>query len=237
MALPKLNTPTYELEVPSTDEKLKYRPFLVKEEKILMLAMESKENAQIIQAVKDIVSTCTFEKLNVSSLPMFDIEYIFLNIRAKSVGEVSKIKLLCPDDKKTYTTVEVNLTEVEVQVDDKHTNKIELTDDMGVIMTYPTIDTFAEIGIEDINAGNMLDVVASSILQIYEQKGEKVYNSKDQTKKELTEFVESMNSSQFKKVQDFFETMPKLKHTVKVTNSKTKKTSDVTLTGLSDFFE
>ena len=237
MALPKLNTPTYELEVPSTDEKLKYRPFLVKEEKILMLAMESKENAQIIQAVKDIVSTCTFEKLNVSSLPMFDIEYIFLNIRAKSVGEVSKIKLLCPDDKKTYTTVEVNLTEVEVQVDDKHTNKIELTDDMGVIMTYPTIDTFAEIGIEDINAGNMLDVVASSILQIYEQKGEKVYNSKDQTKKELTEFVESMNSSQFKKVQDFFETMPKLKHTVKVANPKTKKTSDVTLTGLSDFFE
>jgi len=237
MALPKLNTPTYELEVPSTDEKLKYRPFLVKEEKILMLAMESKENTQIIQAVKDIVSTCTFEKLDVSSLPMFDIEYIFLNIRAKSVGEVSKIKLLCPDDKKTYTTVEVNLTEVEVQVDDKHTNKIELTDDMGVIMTYPTIDTFAEIGIEDINASNMLDVVASSILQIYEQKGEKVYNSKDQTKKELTEFVESMNSSQFKKVQDFFETMPKLKHTVKVTNSKTKKTSDVTLTGLSDFFE
>jgi hypothetical protein len=237
MALPKLNTPTYELEVPSTDEKLKYRPFLVKEEKILMLAMESKENVQIIQAVKDIVSTCTFEKLDVSSLPMFDIEYIFLNIRAKSVGEISKIKLLCPDDKKTYATVEVNLTEVEVQVDDKHTNKIELTDDMGVIMTYPTIDTFAEIGIEDINASNMLDVVASSILQIYEQKGEKVYNSKDQTKKELTEFVESMNSSQFKKVQDFFETMPKLKHTVKVTNSKTKKTSDVTLTGLSDFFE
>ena len=236
MALPKLNTPTYELEVPSTDEKLKYRPFLVKEEKILMLAMESKENTQIIQAVKDIVSTCTFEKLNVSSLPMFDIEYIFLNIRAKSVGEVSKIKLLCPDDKKTYTTVEVNLTEVEVQVDDKHTNKIELTDDMGVIMTYPTIDTFAEIGIEDINASNMLDVVASSILQIYEQKGEKVYNSKDQTKKELTEFVESMNSSQFKKVQDFFETMPKLKHTVKVANPKTKKTSDVILTGLNDFF-
>ena len=236
MALPKLNTPTYELEVPSTDGKLKYRPFLVKEEKILMLAMESKENAQIIQAVKDIVSACTFEKLDVSSLPMFDIEYIFLNIRAKSVGEISKIKLLCPDDKKTYATVEVNLTEVEVQVDDKHTNKIELTDDMGVIMTYPTIDTFAEIGIEDINASNMLDVVASSILQIYEQKGEKVYNSKDQTKKELTEFVESMNSGQFKKVQNFFETMPKLKHTVKVTNSKTKKTSDVTLTGLNDFF-
>ena len=236
MALPKLNTPTYELEVPSTDEKLKYRPFLVKEEKILMLAMESKENTQIIQAVKDIVSTCTFEKLNVSSLRMFDIEYIFLNIRAKSVGEVSKIKLLCPDDKKTYTTVEVNLTEVEVQVDDKHTNKIELTDDMGVIMTYPTIDTFAEIGIEDINASNMLDVVASSILQIYEQKGEKVYDAKDQTKKELKEFVEQMNTKQFKDVQNFFDTMPRLKHTVSIKNPKTKKTSEVTLAGLNDFF-
>jgi len=236
MALPKLNTPTYELEVPSTDEKLKYRPFLVKEEKILMLAMESKENAQIIQAVKDIVSACTFEKLNVSSLPMFDMEYIFLNIRAKSVGEISKIKLLCPDDKKTYANVELDLTKVEVQVADDHTNKIELTDDMGIIMTYPTIDSFLESGIENINANNMLDVIGNCILQIYEEKGEKVYEAKDQTKKELTEFIESMNSGQFKKLQSFFDTMPKLKHTIKVKNPKTKKDSNVTLTGLNDFF-
>ena len=236
MALPKLNTPTYELEVPSTDEKIKYRPFLVKEEKILLMAMESKDNAQIINAVKDIVSSCTFEKLNVATMPMFDMEYIFLNIRAKSVGEVSKLKILCPDDKKTYASVELDLTKVEVQVGDDHSNKIELTDDMGIIMTYPTIDSFLESGIETVNASNMLDVVGSCVLQIYEQKGEKVYQAKDQTKKELTEFIESMNSGQFKKLQSFFDTMPKLKHTIKVKNPKTKKSSDVTLTGLNDFF-
>ena len=236
MALPKLNTPTYELEIPSTDEKIKYRPFLVKEEKILLMAMESKDNTQIINAVKDIVSSCTFEKVDVKAMPMFDMEYIFLNIRAKSVGEVSKLKLLCPDDKKTYADVELDLTQVEVQVDENHTNKIELTDDMGMIMTYPTIDSFLESGIETVNASNMLDVVGSCVLQIYEEKGEKVYQAKDQTKKELTEFIESMNSGQFKKLQSFFDTMPKLKHTIKVKNPKTKKTSDVTLSGLNDFF-
>ena len=236
MALPKLNTPTYELEVPSTDEKIKYRPFLVKEEKILLMAMESKDNAQIINAVKDIVSSCTFEKLNVATMPMFDMEYIFLNIRAKSVGEVSKLKILCPDDKKTYASVELDLTKVEVQVGDDHSNKIELTDDMGMIMTYPTIDSFQDGGIQTINASNMLEVVGSCILQIYEDKGEKIYQAKDQTKKELTEFVESMNTGQFKQVQAFFDTMPKLKHTIKVKNPKTKKSSDVTLMGLNDFF-
>ena len=236
MALPKLNTPTYELEVPSTDEKIKYRPFLVKEEKILMIAMESKDNGQIVNAVKDIVSECTFNKLDIANLPMFDVEYIFLNIRAKSVGEVSKLKLLCPDDKKTYADVEVDLTKVEVQVEDNHTNKIELTDDMGMIMTYPTIDSFTESGIQNINANNMLDVIGSCVLQIYEQNGEKVYQAKDQTKKELTEFIESMNTHQFKKIQAFFDTMPKLKHTIKVKNPKTKKSNDVTLSGLNDFF-
>ena len=236
MALPKLNTPTYELEVPSTDEKIKYRPFLVKEEKILLMAMESGKNEDIVQAVKDIVLACTFDKVDVSNLPMFDIEYLFLNIRAKSVGEISKLKLLAPDDNKTYVDVEINLTEVEVQVDDKHTNKVELSDDMGIIMTYPTIDSFMESGIQTVTASNMLDIISSCILQIYEKKGEKVYNSKDQTKKELTEFIESMNTKQFKQVQVFFDTMPKLKHTIKITNPKTKKTSDVTLSGLNDFF-
>ena len=230
MALPKLNTPTYELEVPSTDEKLKYRPFLVKEEKILMIAMESKDNAQIVNAVKDIVTSCTFEKLDIANLPMFDVEFIFLNIRAKSVGEVSKLRILCPDDKKTYASAEVDLTKVEVQVDDNHSNKIELTDSMGMIMTYPTIDSFTDSGIQTIDANNMLDVIGSCILQIYEDNGEKVFQAKDQTKKELTEFIESMNTSQFKQVQAFFDTMPKLKHTIKVKNPKTKKSSDVTLT-------
>ena len=236
MALPKLNTPTYELEVPSTDEKIKYRPFLVKEEKILMMAMDSKDNAQIINAVKDIVKSCTFDKVDVSTMPMFDMEYIFLNIRAKSVGEISKLKILCPDDKKTYASVDLDLTKVEVQVGDDHTNKIELTDDMGLIMTYPTIDSFLDSGIETITANNMLDIIGSCVLQIYEKNGEKVYQGKDQTKKELTEFIEQMNSGQFRKVQSFFDTMPKLTHTVKVKNPKTKKTSEVKLTGLNDFF-
>ena len=236
MPLPKLITPTYELELPSTDEKIKYRPFLVKEEKILLIAMESGKNEDIIQAVKDIVSECTFGKLNLGSLPMFDVEYIFLNIRAKSVGEVSKLNILCPDDKKTYTNIEVDLSKVQVQVGDEHTNKIELTDDTGIIMTYPTIDSFEKGGLQTINAKNMLDIIGSCVLQIYEQKGEKVYQAKDQTTKELSEFIESMNSAQFKKVQKFFDTMPKLKHTVTVKNPKTKKESEVILQGLNDFF-
>ena len=236
MALPKLTTPTYELEVPSTDEKIKYRSFLVKEEKILLMAMESGKNKDIVQAVKDIVSECTFNKLNLGTIPMFDVEYIFLNIRSKSVGETSKLKLLCPDDKKTYAEVEVDLSDVKVQVDDDHTNKIELSEDMGIIMTYPTIDSFSDTGIQTITASNMLDIIGSCVLQIYEEKGEKVYEAKDQTKKELTDFIESMNTKQFKEIQSFFDTMPKLKHTIKVKNPKTKKESDVILTGLNDFF-
>ena len=236
MALPKLTTPTYELEVPSTDEKIKYRPFLVKEEKILLIALESGESKDIINAVKEIVSECTFGKVDLGILPMFDVEYVFLRIRSKSVGEVSKLKLLCPDDKKTYADVEVNLEDVQVQVGDEHTNKIDLGDGKGVIMTYPTIDSFSETGIQNITAKNMLDVIGTCMLQIYEDKGEKVYEAKDQTKKELNDFIESMNTGQFQKLQKFFDTMPKLKHTVKVKNPKTKKESEVTLTGLNDFF-
>ena len=236
MALPKLTTPTYELEIPSTDEKIKYRPFLVKEEKILMMAMESKSSADITQAVKDIVTECTFNKVTIDNMPMFDVEYIFLQIRSKSVDEVSKLKLLCPDDGKTYADVELNLNDVKVQVGDGHTNKIELGNGMGMIMTYPTIDSFNDSGIRDINASNMLDVIGGCILQIYEKNGEKIYDPKDQTKKELTEFIEQLNTKQFKEVQKFFETMPKLKHEITIKNPKTKKESKVTLTGLNDFF-
>ena len=236
MALPKLNTPTYELEIPSTDEKIKFRPFLVKEEKILMIAMESGKNADIVNAVKEIVSACTFDKINISNIPMFDVEYIFLKIRSKSVGEISKLKILCPDDKKTYANVEVNLEEVQVQVGDDHTNKIELGGDKGIIMTYPSIDSFVTSGIQNINASNMLDMIGSCILQIYEDKGEKVYEAKDQTKKELNEFIESMNTKQFQDLQRFFDTMPRLKHKVKVKNPKTKKESEIVLAGLNDFF-
>ena len=236
MALPKLNTPTYELEMPSTDEKIQFRPFLVKEEKILMIAMESGKNADIVNAVKEIVSACTFDKINISNIPMFDVEYIFLKIRSKSVGETSKLKILCPDDKKTDANVEVNLEEVQVQVGDDHTNKIDLGSGKGIIMTYPSVDSFLESGIQNITASNMLDMIGSCILQIYEDKGEKVYEAKDQTKKELSEFIESMNTGQFKDIQKFFDTMPRLKHTVKVKNPKTKKESEVTLQGLNDFF-
>ena len=237
MALPKLTTPTYELEVPSTDEKVQYRPFLVKEEKILLVAMESGKSEDIIEAVKQIVSSCTFDKLDLGRMPMFDVEYIFLNIRAKSVGEVSKLKLLCPDDNKTYAEVEVKLDDVKVQVDEGHTNKIELDNDMGMIMTYPNIDSFKASGITTITASNMLDVISTCILQIYENDGEKTYDAKDQTAKELADFVEQLQTKHFKKVQQFFDTMPKLKHTIKIKNPKTKKESEIVLAGLNDFFQ
>jgi len=236
MALPKLNTPTYELEVPSTDEKIKYRPFLVKEEKILMIAMESKDNAQIVNAVKDIVTSCTFDKLNIATMPMFDVEYIFLNIRAKSVGEVSNLRLKCPDDEETYADVEVDLSKVQVQVEKGHSPKIKLTDEMGLVMAYPSIDSFSKTGITDITAENMLEVISSCIHQVYDKKGEEVFDAKDQSKKELTEFIESLNTTQFRAVQQFFDTMPKLKHVVTIENPNTKVKTDVVLQGLNDFF-
>ena len=236
MALPKLTTPTYELEIPSTDEKIKYRPFLVKEEKILMMAMESKNDSEVVRAVKDIVSDCTFNNVPIDVMPMYDIEYIFLNIRAKSVGEISKLNILCPDDKKTYAKVDLDLNEVKVQVGEDHTNKIELGNGMGMIMKYPTIDSFKDSGIKTINATNMLEVISTCILQIYEDEGKKVYDPKDQTKKELTDFIEQLNTKQFRLVQDFFDTMPQLKHEITIKNPKTKKESKITLTGLNDFF-
>ena len=236
MALPKINVPTYELAVPSTDEKIKYRPFLVKEEKVLLIAMESGDTNAMLRGVKDIVEECTFNKIKLGDSPMFDVEYMFLNIRAKSVGEVSKLKVLCKDDGETYADVEIDLNEIAVQVDKEHTNTIELTDEMGVIMQYPTIDSFTEEGITDINPSNMIDVIASCIAQIYDKKGEEVYDAKDSTKKELVEFIEQMNTKQFADVQKFYDTMPSLKHTITVKNPKTKVESNVILTGLNDFF-
>ena len=236
MALPKLDIPIYELVVPSTDEKIKYRPFLIKEEKILLIAMESGANEDVIQAVKQIVSECTFNTLKLGNMPMFDVEYIFLQIRSKSVGEVSKLKILCRDDGETYANVEVDLTEIEVQVNDDHTNKIELTDEMGVIMKYPTIDSFSTAGISDITPENMLDVIVACIDKIYDKKGEEVYDSKDSSQKELMDFVEGMNTTQFQDVQAFFDSMPKLRHEITVVNPKTKVENIVALSGLNDFF-
>ena len=235
MALPTINTPTYELEVPSTDEKIKYRPFLVKEEKILLIAMEAQEQSGILNAVKDIVKSCTFDKFDVNKAPIFDIEYIFLNIRAKSVGEVSTVNLRCPDDNETFVQTEIDLTKVNVQITEGHTNKIELTDEMGMIMQYPTLDSFTD-STTVINASNMLDVIASCVSQIYDKKGEDVYDAKDSTKQEIVDFLESLNSKQFLEIQKFFDTMPKLTHTVTIENPETKVKSDITLTGLNDFF-
>ena len=236
MALPKIDVPIYELTVPSTDEKIKYRPFLVKEEKLLLIAMESGENSDILRAVKDIVDSCTFNKMKIGNMPMFDVEYIFLQIRSKAVGEVSTLRVLCLDDMKTYAKVEVDLNEIEVRVTDAHTNKIELSDEMGVIMKYPTVDSFVENKIDDISPANMLDVIVTCIDKIYDKKGEEVFDAKDSTKKELVDFVEQMNTTQFADVQKFFDTMPQLKHEITVLNPKTKKESKVVLSGLSDFF-
>jgi hypothetical protein len=236
MALPKINTPTYELVIPSTDEKIEYRPFLVKEEKILLIAMESGKQKDIISAIKQIVTACTFGKLKIGRMPMFDVEYLFLNIRAKSVGEVSELKLIAPDDKKTKVDVSVDLSTIQVQEEEGHTNKIELTDEMGIYMQYPTVDTFGDSGITDITASNMLDVITACIAQIYDKKGEEVFEAKDQTKKEMLDFVEQLNSKQFQDVQSFFDTAPKLKHEITIKNPKTKVESKVVLSGLSDFF-
>ena len=237
MALPVLESNTFELTLPSSDVKVKYRPFLVKEEKILLQAMESKEQKQIVQALKDIVSVCTFGQLNVDDLPTFDLEYVFLQIRSKSVGEVVNLKILCPDTKKDYAEVEVDLSQVDVHVDDEHTNKIMVDEakQIGVLMKYPTLASVDPT--KDYSKGEtkaLFNVIGEGIYQIFE--GDKVHMAKDYTKEELNTFVESLDSKSFKKIQRFYETMPKLMHEIEVENPKTKVKSKITLSGLSDFF-
>ena len=237
MALPVLETNTFELTLPSSDVKVKYRPFLVKEEKILLQAMESQEQKQIVQALKDIVSVCTYGQLNVDELPTFDLEYVFLQIRSKSVGEITKLKILCPDTKKDYAEVELDLSTVDVQVDDEHNNKIMVDEDkkIGVLMKYPTlasIDPTKDYSKQ--NTKTLFNVIGEGIYQIFE--GDKVHMAKDYTKEELDKFVESLDSKSFKKIQRFYETMPKLMHEIEVENPKTKVKSKITLSGLSDFF-
>mgnify|MGYP003118805972 FL=1 len=237
MALPVLETNTFELTLPSSDVKVKYRPFLVKEEKILLQAMESQEQKQIVQALKDIVSVCTYGQLNVDELPTFDLEYVFLQIRSKSVGEIAKLKILCPDTKKDYAEVELDLSKVDVQVDDEHNNKIMVDEDkkIGVLMKYPTlasVDPTKDYSKQNTKA--LFNVIGEGIYQIFE--GDKVHMAKDYTKEELDKFVESLDSKSFKKIQRFYETMPKLMHEIEVENPKTKVKSKITLSGLSDFF-
>jgi len=238
MALPVIETQSYELTLPSADVAVKFRPFLVKEEKVLLQALESQEQKQIVNALKDIVSACTFGTLNVDDLPTFDLEYVFLQIRAKSVGEIAKLKVLCPDDKKTYADIEIDLSKVEVQVDDKHTNNIVIDEDkkIGMILKYPTlnsVDPTTDFS-KGVKTDVLFDIIGNSVFQIYE--GEKVYNASDYKKDELDKFIESLDSKTFVKVQDFYNTMPKLIHEVEVENPKTKVKSNVTLQGLTDFF-
>jgi hypothetical protein len=237
MALPILETQSYELTLPSADVKVKYRPFLVKEEKVLLQALESEDQKQIVNALKEIVSACTFGSLNVDDLPTFDLEFIFLQIRAKSVGEVAKLKVLCPDDKKTYADIEIDLSKVEVQVDDSHTNNIVIDENkkIGMIMKYPTlgsVDPSMDFTKEQTN--KIFQLIGNSIYQVYE--GDKIYSTTDYTKEELNKFIESLSTKSFGDIQNFYNTMPKLIHEVEIENPKTKVKSKVTLQGLTDFF-
>ena len=236
MALPKIDIPTYELTLPSVDQQVKYRPFLVKEEKLLMMALESGEDADMKNATIDLVNSCTFGKIKAEELPLFDIEYLFLNIRAKSVGEVAKFQVICPDDKITLVPVDIDLTEVNVQVDDKHNNNILLDEsrNLGIVMRYPTLK-LVPMGIDkNMNADKIFNLMVSCIDHIYE--GDKGYPAKDSSKSELVEFFNNLNSAQFQLIKTFFDEMPKLRHTIKVTNPKTKKESEITFSGLQDFF-
>ena len=238
MTLPSIETPRYELTLPSTDKVIQFRPFLVKEEKILLVAMESNDNNEILNATKEILKACTFEKIDVDTLPIFDIEYIFLQIRSKSVGEIAKFKMLCPDDKETYADVEVDLTKVNVQVDDEHTNKIVIDENrkLGIVFNYPTLEmTKAGFNLDDTNVDTLFEIMAQSINHIFE--GEKIYPSKDSTKEEMKKFLEGLPQSAFVKIKSFFETMPQLRHSVEVENPKTKVKSTIVLKGIRDFFQ
>ena len=238
MPLPKIATPTYELELPSTGKTVEYRPFLVKEEKLLVIALESEDNKQITTAIKAVLKACVLTKgIKVENLPTFDIEYLFLNIRGKSVGEELDVNIVCPDDEKTEVAVKIYLDDIEVQHDENHTNKIKLDDTLMMEMKYPSLDEFIKSNF-DFNDKNQMDqsfqLIASCIDKIYTE--DEVWATADCTKKEVNEFLEGMNSNQFKEIEAFFTTMPKLSHTISVTNPKTKVKSDVVLEGLAAFF-
>ena len=239
MPLPKINTPTYELELPSTGKKIKYRPFLVREEKILIMALESEDMKQITDAIVQILSDCILTRgIKVSDLSTFDIEYLFLNVRAKSVGETVEVNITCPDDGETMVQVEIDIDSIKVQKNKDHKNTIKLDDNLSMKLKYPSLEQFVENNFEtseevsDVNKS--LSMITSCIDMIYDS--EESWSASDCTKKELEEFVEQLNTKQFKEIETFFSTMPKLSHTVKVKNPNTKKQSEVVLEGLASFF-
>ena len=238
MPLPKISTPTYELELPSTGQIVKYRPFLVKEEKVLVIALESEDNKQITNAIKAVLKSCIQTRgVKVEHLPTFDIEYLFLNIRGKSVGEELEVNVICPDDEETQVKATINLDDIQIEKDENHTKQIKLDDNLMMEMKYPSLEQFIKNNF-DFDEKNQMDqsfeLIATCIDKIYNE--DEVWATADCTKKEVNDFLESMNSSQFKEIETFFETMPKLSHTIKVTNPKTKVESDVVLEGLASFF-
>ena len=239
MPLPKIATPTYELELPSTGKPVQFRPFLVKEEKLLVLALESEDTKQITNAIKAVLKSCVLTKgIKVETLPTFDIEFLFLNIRAKSVGEVLEVNVICPDDEKTEVNVSINLEDIEVQKNEGHNKQIKLDENLMMEMKYPSLDEFIKNNFDFGDSPNIdqsFDLISSCIDKIYNE--EEVWSTSDCTKKEVKEFLEQMNSLQFKGVEKFFTTMPKLSHSVTFTNPKTGVESTVVLEGLSSFFE
>ena len=238
MPLPKIATPTYTLELPSLEKEINYRPFLVKEEKLLVLALESEDNKQITTAIKTVIKNCISTKgIKVETLPTFDIEYLFLNIRGKSVGEELEVNIICPDDEVTEVPITIDLDDIQVQKSDDHTNRIQIDSNIMMEMKYPSLDQFIKNNF-DFKEGNQMDqsfdLIASCIDKIYTE--DEVWSTADCTKKEVKDFLEQMNSMQFKDIEKFFDDMPKLSHSVTFTNPKTKVESTVVLEGLSSFF-
>tara|TARA_B100000900_G_C20436133_1_gene657052 strand:+ start:180 stop:893 length:714 start_codon:yes stop_codon:yes gene_type:complete len=237
MALPKIETPSYTMVLPSREGEIKFRPFTVKEEKILMMAQETGEQKDIVMAMSDVIESCTYGELKCKDLPIFDLEYIFLQLRAKSVGEIAKIKVLCPDDMKTYTEVEVDLTEVDVHVDDSHKNEIVIDEKrkLGVVFNYPTLNTYnVSKNIDNVKTQDVFDLIYACVDHIYE--GDKIYPGKDSTLEEKKEFFDSINQNNLVDIRKFFDTLPTVKYEVEIENPKTKVKNTVTLRGLQDFF-
>ena len=240
MPLPKIATPTYELELPSSGETITYRPFLVKEEKLLVIALESEDTKQITNAIKAVIRSCVLTKgIKVETLPTFDIEYLFLNIRGKSVGEDIDVKLTCPDDNETEVSVNVNLDDIQVEKPEGHSNRIKLDKNLMMELKYPSLNEFIKNNFDPNDATKnpmeqSFELIGSCISKIYNE--DEVWAASDCSKKEISDFLDSMNSTQFKEVEKFFETMPRLTHTIKIVNPKTKVESDVVLEGLASFF-
>jgi hypothetical protein len=238
MPLPKIATPSYTLEIPSIKKEVKYRPFLVKEEKILIIAMESEDPKQIAEAVKTVISNCVLTRgIKVEELSTFDIEYLFLNIRGKSVGETVDVLITCPDDEKTQVPVSINLDDIKVNISEDHSRDIKLDDSLTLRMKYPSMKEFIKTNFDrnfNVSVDETFDLIISCIEQVYSE--EESWSASDCTKKELAEFIEQLSSNQFKQIEKFFETMPKLTHILKIKNPNTEVESEVVLEGLSSFF-